>query len=101
MFFQVSTRGQQKDKVEVPTRLEQIRIDLMNFVKKVGHSSHLTEETKLLSTGYIDSFNFVEIMIYIQSKYKIKISPFEVHIQNFDTIRSLSDFIDKKLKDHC
>ena len=45
----------------------------------------------------IDSLGFVEILVFIEKKFKLQLIATDLTRKDFETIRSLSSFISKKL----
>ena len=77
-------------------RLEKDLKHILNAEFDVNRSL-ITNNTNLLSAGVIDSHNFMEFIMIVEKKYKIKINPMKI---NLDELVSINGFINciRKLK---
>jgi acyl carrier protein len=66
------------------------------FIKDTGVV--LKDDTSLLDEGILDSTGVMELVSYIESDFRITVEDEEIVPDNFDSIRKLSSFIDRKLK---
>ena len=57
----------------------------------------LAPEEKLFSTGLIDSLNIVELIEFIERYCKIRVNPTEFSMDNFDSMASIADYVERKL----
>ena len=51
--------------------------------------SLINNNTNLLSTGILDSHNLMEFIILIEKKYKIKINPMKISLDNWYRLTGL------------
>jgi len=58
----------------------------------------LSDSKPLFDSGIIDSLGMVKLTAFIESTFKIAISPSEVTMDNFDTVDKIAGYVDKKLK---
>jgi acyl carrier protein len=78
-----------------------IKRELRNFIASKylkSEDSALGNNDSLLSLGIIDSIGVIELVQFIQEKYKIKITVTEIIPENLDTLDDLEKFISRKLK---
>mgnify|MGYP001320950636 FL=1 len=83
-------------------KIFKIRNDLINYLK-IGNPliSELKEiplDKSLLELGYIDSFGVIEIVMYLEKKYKIKIRNDELTKSKFGSLNKMSKLVFNKLK---
>lgn len=52
-------------------------------------------DTKLFSTGLLDSFSLIEVISFIEEKAGIKIKARDVHLGNFDTVAAMSQYVSR------
>ena len=83
-------------------KILKIRNDLINYLK-IGNPliSELKEiplDKSLLELGYIDSFGVIEIVMYLEKKYKIKIRNDELTKSKFGSLNKMSKLVFNKLK---
>jgi acyl carrier protein len=76
--------------------------ELVNFLKKsiaeIAFSDVEVDESLFISK-LIDSISFVDLLVAIEEKMKIKIKVNEVNTDNFDTVNMIITFIEKKLNE--
>jgi acyl carrier protein len=53
-------------------------------------------EEKLISSGLIDSFNLVDLSIYIEDTFGVRIDDTELNADTFDTLAELTALIDRR-----
>jgi len=76
--------------------------ELVNFLKKSIAEiafSDVEEDESLFISKLIDSISFVDLLVAIEEKMKIKIKVNEVNTDNFDTVNMITTFIEKKLNE--
>ncbi len=56
----------------------------------------VTTTTSLFKEKVLDSLNLVSIITHIQSEYGIDIQPFEVTLDNFDSVDMICQYIRSK-----
>jgi len=55
-----------------------------------------SDETSFLESGTVDSMNIMEIVLFAEEEFKVKIADHEIVPANFDSVRNLSEFIRRK-----
>jgi acyl carrier protein len=53
----------------------------------------LASDAPLISSGLIDSFHLVDLAIFIEEKFAVRIEDFELNASTFDTIEQLGALI--------
>jgi acyl carrier protein len=53
-------------------------------------------EEKLISSGLIDSFSLVDLSIYIEDAFGVRIDDTELNADTFDTLAELTALIDRR-----
>lgn len=59
----------------------------------------LKDDEALISSGLIDSFSLVDIALWAENAYDVRIEDNELTADNFDTLAKLADHIEKNLPD--
>ena len=49
----------------------------------------LTYDTPLISSGYVDSFSMVSLLVFLENKFKIKIPPGKATPEAFDSVNKI------------
>jgi len=67
---------------------------LMNYLRESVRidTSKIGPETLLFSSGLIDSFSMVELVLFIEMSCGIKMKPSEVNLDNIDSIERIIAF---------
>jgi len=56
----------------------------------------IKEDEKIISSGLIDSFNLVDLALFIEDKFGVRIDDSELNAQTFDTLAQLADLIEQR-----
>ena len=67
---------------------EYIREELMN-----GSSNDLDESENLLAAGIIDSLGILRLVSFVEEKFDIEVPDEDVTIDNFQSVKSMSDYV--------
>ncbi len=80
---------------------KKIKIEIIKFLKKRNpillKLKKIPEDKSLLKLGYLDSFGLIELIEFIQQKFKVKINNNELKPEVFSTLNKMSIWIEKKL----
>lgn len=72
---------------------EDIKKVLIEYVKKEyldeDSDQEITEDTKLISSGIVDSFSMVSLKMFLEKKFKIKIPDEKATPEAFDSVTSI------------
>lgn len=79
----------------------------MNYAKEVrdfvvanflfGDGAGLEDETSFLEGGIIDSTGILELVMFLENTYGIKVQPEEMLPENLDSISRVARFLTRKL----
>jgi acyl carrier protein len=61
----------------------------------VGRMTHCHDDTPLFSTGLLDSFHLLDVIVFIESHLGRRLSPLEVHLDHIDTPRRILAYLAK------
>jgi acyl carrier protein len=61
------------------------------ILKQPGRT--LTPDEKIISSGLIDSFSLVDLSIFIEDTFGVRIEDTELNADTFDTLAELSELI--------
>ena len=70
--------------------LEFIRAEFLDDQNMV-----ITSDTKLISSGLIDSFSLVSLQQFIEKEFGKKIPPPKITVNTFDTVKQMIEIIDQ------
>jgi len=78
-----------------------IEKDLRGFLVEnflFGRDQPFSNDDSFIENGLIDSTGVLELIGFLEEKYQIKVEEEEMVPENLDSIRSLLDFIGRKLQ---
>jgi len=81
--------------------MNEIRGDILEFLKTQGFLNEkisLQENDSLSETGVIDSITLLQLVDFLESKYKIEIPVEMITPENFDTLAGISQSVIKLKK---
>jgi acyl carrier protein len=59
---------------------------------------NITDQDNLLETGVIDSLGVLEIVTFLQEDFSLAVEDDELTPENFQDIRSISQFVEQRLQ---
>lgn len=66
------------------------------ILKRPGYP--LAPEDKIISSGLIDSFHLVDLALFVEEQFGVRIDDTELNANTFDTIRELAEMIRNRMK---
>ena len=81
-------------------KLDEIRKMVHDYVKSeyiYDDDVTLTNDTPLISSGYVDSFSMVSLLIFLENKFKIKIPPSKATPDAFDSVNKIVKLVEQYL----
>jgi acyl carrier protein len=76
--------------------------DLIDYLKKgnplIRNRKNIPLDKSLLELGLIDSFGVIEIITYLEKKYKIKINDNEITKEKFGSLNKMSKLVSEKIE---
>jgi acyl carrier protein len=80
----------------MPTVEEQIRKFIAENILYSKEGFPYPDETSFLENGIVDSMNVMEIVMYAEETFGIDVKDEEIVPANFDSVRSLANFVRRK-----
>lgn len=59
-------------------------------------SDEIEADTLLFSSGLIDSFNMIELIMFIEETCETAIKPSEINLDNLDSVGRIMAFLEKR-----
>lgn len=81
--------------------MEDIKDLILNYVIKEymeDGDEEITYNTPLISSGYVDSFSMVSLLVFLENKFQIKIPPHKATPEVFDTVNSIVALVKQYMK---
>lgn len=73
-------------------KLDEIKLLVLNYVTKEyleDVEEEITYDTPLISSGYVDSFSMISLLVFLESSFNIKIPPSKATPEAFDSINKI------------
>lgn len=76
---------------------QQIATLVKDFVENdlLDGDTKVEMETSLFSDGLIDSMNLVQLLLFLEQSFAIKIATSEVNVVNLDTVESIVELVNR------
>ncbi len=58
----------------------------------------ITYDTPLISSGHVDSFSMVSLLVFLENKFKIKIPPSKATPEAFDSVNKIVALVNEYIK---
>lgn len=65
------------------------------FIEKNKADDNLTWDTDLLAGGYVNSLFALEIVMYLEKEFKIRIKRKDINDENFRTINNMTALVER------
>lgn len=76
--------------------LEEMKDLILKYVIKEyieDEDAVITYDTPLISSGYVDSFSMVSLLVFLENKFKIKIPPSKATPEAFDSVNKIVNLV--------
>ena len=81
--------------------LEEMKDLILNYVIKEyiqDEDIEITYDSTLISSGHVDSFSMISLLVFIENKFKIKIPPSKATPEAFDNVNKIVALVNQYLK---
>jgi acyl carrier protein len=81
--------------------MEDVKDLVLNYVKSEyldDEDEDISYDTPLISSGYVDSFSMVSLLVFLENKFKIKIPPNRATPEAFNTVNSITSLVKEFMK---
>jgi len=81
--------------------LVEIKDLVLNYVIKEyidEEDTVINYDTPLISSGYIDSFSMVSLLVFLEKKFSIKIPPGKATPEAFDSVNNIVELLNQYVK---
>lgn len=69
--------------------------DLLAYVKQLAGVEELDPDQDLLDTGLISSLEMVEVLLFVNNRFKVELKPTELVPENLGSIRRMLTLIEQ------
>jgi acyl carrier protein len=76
-----------------------MKAELINIVQNelLTSDQSITPEQDLLTSGLVDSLGVMRLITQIEMQWGITIPPEDVTLENFCTVNTIADYVDRKI----
>jgi len=81
--------------------MEDIKDIILQYVIKEyidDEDEKITYDTPLISSGHVDSFSMVSLLVFLENKFKIKIPPSKATPEAFDSVNRIVALVNEYIK---
>ena len=81
--------------------MEEMKDLILNYVIKEyiqDEDIKITYDSPLISSGHVDSFSMVSLLVFIENKFKIKIPPSKATPDAFDSVNKIVALVNQYLE---
>ena len=75
----------------------EIKVKVKEFIFKLNRNAPLGEDDNIFQTGIVNSLFAIQLIMFIEKTFNIKISASEINPENFFSINKITEFIEGKL----
>lgn len=77
-----------------------IKKEIKNYIieASLSEAKDIKDDTLIFDTGLLDSMGLLFLIEFINENYQVEVNDEELNPENFESINSIVDFIEGKLK---
>ena len=71
--------------------------EIKTFLKKYVKEQDIMDDQNFFATGLLNSMFAMQLVIFVEKKYDIKVENQDIDIKNFSSINSIAAFVERKM----
>jgi len=76
-----------------------IRSSIRNFLKNAAPKGVVfSDNDNLLTKGVIDSLRMLDLMSFLDEKYRLKVDEDDLMPENFESVNAITHFVEERIK---
>lgn len=82
-------------------KTEVVKNLILDYIRKEfleDEDVDLNFDTPLISSGYVDSFSMVSLLVFLENRFNIKIPPSKATPMAFDTVNNIVSLVNQYLQ---
>ncbi|HLP72144.1 MAG TPA: acyl carrier protein [Bacteroidales bacterium] len=83
------------NQIDTTTVTDRIRAYVME--ETYAENGKINNDTLVFKEGFFDSMGFIRLITFLENEFRIKISDDDLVEKNFESINSMSDFVQSRL----
>lgn len=76
--------------------MDENKIKIRHFLSKFIQNQNLQDDEDIFASGFVNSLFAMQLVLYVESEFLIKIENKDLKIDNFRTINALTNLIERK-----
>ena len=78
---------------------DQIKEEVRTYLKEasLSNSDNIKDDTLIFDSGILDSMGLLFLIEFLNEKFEISIEDEELLPENFETVNSITEFVQKKM----
>jgi acyl carrier protein/D-alanine--poly(phosphoribitol) ligase subunit 2 len=80
---------------------EEMKALILDYIRKEyldEEEMELNYDTPLISSGFVDSFSMVSLLVFLERKFIVRIPPANATAEAFDSVNKIVDLVIRYLK---
>lgn len=82
-------------KIDLSEIKESVRAYVLE--KVYAEKDRVKDDSMIFTEGYIDSMGFMDLVVFLEQEFSIRIGDSDLIEENFESINAISDFVMRKL----
>jgi acyl carrier protein len=85
---------------ENPREGSSMESDIIDYINREGSAkpdSPIKEDTALIESGILDSLSILKLVLFLEDRFKVKVSPEDVVPENFETVQAICRYLRSRL----
>jgi acyl carrier protein len=78
-------------------KTDEIKEEIKKFLSKYIKKTDLKDDMELFTSRLINSLFAMQLVLYLEKQYQIKVENEDLDIKNFNTINLITEFVERKI----
>lgn len=76
--------------------IDDIKARVKNEIEVLAGSEINDPDQEIFTSGLLDSLNILNIIVFIENEFKIKINPFDINLDTLGSINRICEYIQSR-----
>ncbi len=77
--------------------MDEIKVKVRAFLSRFFRKHEIQEDEDIFALGFINSLFAMQLVMFLEKEFGLRVENKDLDMKNFNTIRSIADFVDSKL----
>ena len=78
--------------------MEQVKTQIREFLSRFFRNYDLKDDEDIFSVGFVNSMFAMELVMFVESKFNIKVENEDLALENFMSINAIAQLVNNKMK---